>query len=358
MQPSNSPVNAVPLPVAPRLFTVLIASLLLALLALGMTSKPSYAASATDTPEPSLYTNGATGPTVTIVDSSPNPAPMGATVVYTMTVTGNGGPTPTGIVELWQGGAYLGVGVLSNGLTTFSYPNIFGQTIVTLTAHYLGDVNYSQATSPAYTQTFYPLQPQLTLTSVASTSSLSETVTLNVSMALTTPLLMVPSAPLVFYSGTQPLCTTLLIGFFATCQTNALAVGQHTLTAEFAGDLFFQSATSNPLSHEVTQGTTTIAATSTRDSVLVGEGVTLSATVTPITTTNPAANLVCDPMNPITCIPPIVPTRLRSTLPAHLLAACASPCTRHAHADRLSGDQAGQHHSLLCNCGRQRPGKL
>ena len=107
-------------------------------------------------------TSATTGTTTTLA-SAPNPSVVGELVVFTATVTAEGGTsavsvtfaessaTPTGSVTFTDGGATLGTVPLDNGVATFSTSNLSADTH-TISAAYSGDANFSASTSAAITQ--------------------------------------------------------------------------------------------------------------------------------------------------------------------------------------------------------------
>ena len=101
--------------------------------------------------------------TTTALASAPNPSVVGELVVFTATVTAEGGTsavgvnvaessaTPTGSVTFTDGGATLGTVPLNNGVATFSTGNLSADTHI-ISATYSGDANFSASTSVAVTQ--------------------------------------------------------------------------------------------------------------------------------------------------------------------------------------------------------------
>ena len=137
----------------------------------------------------------------TTVISSPNPSVFGQNVIFTATVSGDGG-LPTGTVTFVDNGGILGARTLtptplpggegnSVGVATFATSNLSGG-MHTIKAIYAGDGNYLRSTSAAYMQTVTSIEvissanpsPQgdpVTFTAVVIGSSLTPTGTVTFS---------------------------------------------------------------------------------------------------------------------------------------------------------------------------------
>ncbi len=109
----------------------------------------TYAASG---PITRTYTVTATAIHSTIkLTSSANPATTCNSVLFFVNVSGTGGSSPTGKVELKRGATVLATSTLNNGRATFSTLGLSGGTNM-LTATYAGDAQYAPATSTAFKQ--------------------------------------------------------------------------------------------------------------------------------------------------------------------------------------------------------------
>ena len=89
--------------------------------------------------------------TSTTLTSSQNPAPLGASLAFTVRVTSSGGATFTGPVELFDVSASLGTANLSNGVATFGVSTLIAGPHE-LTATFSGDQNYQGSTSMVVAQ--------------------------------------------------------------------------------------------------------------------------------------------------------------------------------------------------------------
>jgi hypothetical protein len=106
-------------------------------------------------PTPRTMTIDVTRDATTIsLTSSLNPAPYSQPVTFTATVapSGGAGGTPTGVVDFYDNGVYLGSATLSNGVASFTISTLaVGQH--SITAFYEGDNVFGSSFSDPLTQT-------------------------------------------------------------------------------------------------------------------------------------------------------------------------------------------------------------
>ena len=123
----------------------------------------------------------------------------------------------------------------------------------------------------------------LTVTTTSLTITLSS-VSINPSaygdpVTFTATLPIDATGPVTFYDGTEVLGTGDLSGGIATLTTLSLAVGTHSITAQYPGDSNYTGAVSTPLSHVVNLATPTVALASSPNPSTFGASVTLTATL-------------------------------------------------------------------------------
>jgi hypothetical protein len=82
-----------------------------------------------------------------------------------------------------------------------------------------------------------------------------------------------------FFDGATSLGTAPLSGGSAAINTSSLAVGPHSLTAVYGGGVAYAGSTSAAHGHTVNPATTSTALTSSPNPSVVGQSVTLTATV-------------------------------------------------------------------------------
>jgi hypothetical protein len=233
------------------------------------------------------------GRTATTTDLSVTPNPSGLTAPITLTATVAVVPpatgTPTGLVRFRANGTVIGSApVAPSGLAVFTTGLVVPGTI-DLTASYVGGATFAPSTSgvvPHVTSA----AANSTLTAIVTSPSPSVTNAAVTVLALVFPMgggtptgtvefrengtpIGAPS-PIVSFSGLQLAVTTI----------TPAAAGARTLTAHYSGDATFTGSVSPPTVHTVYTGTapsvtTTTLATAPASS-LVGQAVTLTATVT------------------------------------------------------------------------------
>jgi len=192
--------------------------------------------------------------TTTVLVSSLNPAPLGATVTFTANVTGS--TRLTGTVDFRDGAATICSGVAFS-LTHSGAMNAACTTSAlttgphSITASYLGDSNNAGSVSPPLTQVVAPPPPGVSLTSSLNPSKLGDSVTFTAAVSGQTP-----TGTVTFKNGTNPLCSAVPLQGggstpVATCTTGALSKGLHSITAAYSGDANNVAATSPVLTQTV-----------------------------------------------------------------------------------------------------------
>jgi hypothetical protein len=199
--------------------------------------------------------------TTTTVTSSVNPSTHGESVTFTATVTATAG-TPGGTVQFYADGAALGAPVtLASGQAAMS-TSALAVGARSITVAYSGDTNYGSSTSAPYAQIVNRASPTITLTSSPHPSVVGQMVTFTASadwarMARAPSIQKSPNAcPMTGTMGFKDSSTLIGTGALdANCQAtfsiSTLAIGDHSITAEYAGDANFTSGTSNVRTHTV-----------------------------------------------------------------------------------------------------------
>ena len=90
---------------------------------------------------------------------------------------------------------------------------------------------------------------------------------------------VLPSGTVTFFSDTVSIGTGTLVGSQATFSTSALAVGTHSITAQYGGDTGFAGSTSAAITQIVNQANTTVTLASSLSTSTFGQSVTFTATV-------------------------------------------------------------------------------
>jgi len=120
------------------------------------------------------------------------------------------------------------------------------------------------------------------LTSTPNPSIVGQAVTLTATVTPAVADALVPGGTVAFRDGATVIGTATLVNGRATLVTSALAVGTHSLTVAYSGDLEFSASTSAAVTQTVNLASTTTSLTSTPNPSAVGQAVTLRATVSPV----------------------------------------------------------------------------
>jgi uncharacterized repeat protein (TIGR03803 family) len=221
--------------------------------------------------------------TTTQISASTNPSVLGQQVTFTATVTPSapGAGIPTGTVMFESDGVVLGPPVaLVNGMGTASFSTLVvgGHTI---TAVYSSDPNFN-ASSSSLTQTVQTAGANNTTTVLASSATPSrfgQAVTFAATVTASTSGAATPTGTVQFQSDGADLGSPVaLVNGVATMSISTLTVGGHAITALYSGD-----ASDNPSSGALTQtvnaDNTSTSLTSSANSSVFAQALTLTATV-------------------------------------------------------------------------------
>jgi hypothetical protein len=188
----------------------------------------------------SMVMNETVGPTMTTVVTIPSTSNVNQTVTFTATVVAVQSTSikPSGTVNFYDGTTLLGSASLdqNTGKATFTYSKLNAGVHTTITATYMGDMNFAMSTSPTVTQTvnktgtstslsLNPVQPIFTQTTV-----LTATITPNITGSI------VPAGTLSFFDNGTFLATVNVVNGVATYSTKNLPFGPNVITASYLGD--------------------------------------------------------------------------------------------------------------------------
>ena len=220
--------------------------------------------------------------TTVAVTASANPSTIGQLVTFTATVAGTVPvlAVPTGTVTFMEGNTTLGTAVVgANGQASFSTSALPGGSD-TIAASYGGDGTFA-ASSGSLPETVTKATTTTAVVSSVNPSVYGQSVTFTVTVSGTSPLGATPTGTVVFQDGSTTLGTTpLSANEQAAFTTSALVVGNHTITASYGGDGNFQASSSSGLTETVNRAAITTSLTSSSNSFVYGQQVTLTATVT------------------------------------------------------------------------------
>jgi hypothetical protein len=218
------------------------------------------------------------GNTTISVGSNHLPAVFGQSITFTATITTSTG-SATGTVTFKDGATTLGTGTLAGNSATFSTSALSVATH-SITAVYAGDSNYNGSTSSALSQVVNQGSTTTAVVSGTNPSIQGASVTFTATVSVTAPATGTPTGTVTFKDGAATLGTGALSGTSATFSTSSLSAGTHTISVVYGGDTNFTSSTSSNLTQTVNSSSTTIAVASNHNPAVIGQSVTLTATVT------------------------------------------------------------------------------
>lgn len=219
-------------------------------------------------------------PTTTTLASSAPVSTAGEAVTFTATVSPS---AASGTVQFFDGAASLGSAVLSSGQASLTTSTLAAGTH-SITAAYGGDVTYAGSTSAALTQTVVGgiVSTTTALASSVNPSSYGQQVTFTASVSPSSG----ATGTVTFMDGASTLGSSALnASGVATLAVSALAVGGHSITAQYSGDASHGGSTSPVLSQTVDKAATTITLTSDDNPSKPGRTVTFTARVSPASAT-------------------------------------------------------------------------
>jgi len=221
-----------------------------------------------------MFQNVNAAPTSSSVVSSLNPSTYGNSVTFTATVSSGAG-TPGGTVNFKNGATVIGSGTLSGGKASFSTSALSGGGH-SITAVYAGTSNFATSTSTAITQTVNLAASATGLTSSVNPSAYNQSVTFT---AKVTSGAGVPAGNVTFKNGGATLATVALNGSGVATFAGTLAVGVHSITAVYTGNVDFKTSTSAVVSQTVNKAATTSTLTSSVNPSSYNQFISLNAHV-------------------------------------------------------------------------------
>jgi hypothetical protein len=168
----------------------------------------------------------------TVLTTSGSPSYVGQPVTFTATVTPKHGAIPDGeLVNFYDGKTAIGTGTTTSGVATFTTSSLKAETH-TIKATYAGDDTF-EPSSGLVKQVVDKYTTTTELSSSPNPSQLGQTVTFTATVTSAGP---TPTGKVEFKDGTKEIKSVTLSGGVATLTTSKLAVGSHSITAEYTGD--------------------------------------------------------------------------------------------------------------------------
>jgi RHS repeat-associated protein len=227
------------------------------------------------------------GTTTGNVASSANPSVHGQVVTFTATVTAvsPGAGTPTGTVTFTEGAMTLAATVaMTSGRATFTTSSL-AVGAHTIAAVYSGDGNFSTSSGSdsVAPQVVGKDGVHVALYSSVSPSAVGQTITLIAWASALAPGSGVPTGIVTFndlFNGKSMSLGTAAFGTFGVARlaVPALAAGNHTITASYAGDSNFKAQNSATYTEVVQQGALIASLVSSSAPSAFGQTITLTVT--------------------------------------------------------------------------------
>ena len=218
------------------------------------------------------------------LSSGANPSVLGDTLVFTASVTPG---TATGAVQFLDGDTPISGSIpVNNGSASFS-TTALGLGPHSISVRYTGNNQLSASTSPALAQTVEKANASVTVSLTAgnnpSVAGDSLTFAANVEPNSST-------GTVTFFDGGAPISGELpLVGGSASLSIASLAVGTHSITAQYSGDATFNSAISTPLQETVNSPkptpVVTLALSAGSNPSAFGNSLSFTASVAPASAT-------------------------------------------------------------------------
>jgi hypothetical protein len=183
----------------------------------------------------------------TVVTTSGSPSFVGQPVTFTATVTSIYGTIPNGeTVTIYDNGTAIGAGRTASGVATFTTSSLTAKTH-TIKATYAGDAKFWTSFGTVK-QVVDKYTTTTALSSSLNPSDYGQAVTFTATIASAGP---TPTGKVQFRDGTKLIRSVTLSGGIATLTTSNLAVGSHSITAEYLGDANSHKSTSSVLDQVV-----------------------------------------------------------------------------------------------------------
>ena len=214
-------------------------------------------------------------PSATALYTSDNPATFRQIITFTTVVSSSSG-TPTGNVQLKDGGTVLQTLALSSGKAHF-YISTLSAGTHTITAVYQGDSNHGPSTSSALAQVVKSTLANTTaaLYSSANPAQQGQNITFTAKLTAASG---TPSGNVQLKNGSTVVQTLALSSGVAHFNVSSLSVGSHSMTVVYGGDVSHNGTTS-PVLQEVVKATSHTALYTSGNPVNHGANITFTSVV-------------------------------------------------------------------------------
>ena len=221
-------------------------------------------------------------PATTVLTSSVNPSSYNQAVTLTATLQLTSSGIPTGTVTFYDGSTSIGTSAVANSAAQLTISG-FQLGTHSLTATYSGDSNFSGSTSTAVSQAVNAAPTTTTVTSLDNPGTAGYNVRFLVGTTATFG--GGPAGNVTLYDGTTAVGSGILPGSttnnWVEIVVSGLAAGSHSITAKYAGSVYYTASTSSPLTEVMNLPATTTYLSAGTNPVAFGQSLALVATVQP-----------------------------------------------------------------------------
>jgi len=228
-----------------------------------------YSGDANDTSATSAVLSESVKQSVGMTIGAQSPIVAGTTETITVNLTST---SATGTVAFTDGGTLLATVPVSSGVAVYSSSTL-AQGTHSMTISYSGDANYLAISSPLTVVVLGSTTISVVSSLNPATSGQAVTFTATVTPAAAT-------GTVSFYDGSTLLGSATLTNGVATYSSSSLALGTHSITADYSGSSTYGASYSSTLS-EVIKGSTSVTLASSLNPSTAGSAVTFTASVTP-----------------------------------------------------------------------------
>jgi hypothetical protein len=215
-------------------------------------------------------------PTTIALSAPSGTTVFGQPVTFTASVTPSGS---SGTVQFSDGSTAAGSAPIVNGTASLTLPDLSAGSH-SMQAAYNGDGIYLASASGVWVQTVNKAS-----TSIALVSSLNPAV-IGQSVVFTATLLPAATTGSVqFLDGAAVLATVPVSGGSASFASTTLSAGSHSITAVYGGDANCNAVTSAVVTQTVTKAPSTTAVSASSGTIVFGQNVDLTASVSPASAT-------------------------------------------------------------------------
>ncbi|HEX7652650.1 MAG TPA: Ig-like domain-containing protein, partial [Verrucomicrobiae bacterium] len=220
--------------------------------------------------------------TVIVGAVNPNPTNFGGNVHLAgqISVVAPGAGTPTGTISFLDDSNLLALVTVTNGRADIDVANLSAGWHA-IQIFYSGDDNFYGFTI----STNVLINPAPTGTGLGTSvnpSVVGQTVTLTANISVPAPGYGTPAGVVNFYDGATALGSANLTNGSATFDLNTLTLGQHLLTAVYAGAGNYSNSVSTVLTQVVSQAASSTVAGASPNPTVYGQPVTFSAVVSAV----------------------------------------------------------------------------